>query len=164
MLALALNLVFFSAKSLSDIEGLPTLLYGLRKALWPRVATGEACGPPSGVLRELRAGGGSGQRREERHAQFPLNCCFSWPSPNTAKGVCAELGLGPGRGQSQGGLLPFQKEEAHGHFRHWQAWVLGCLCCTGFAGKAFRLLGDPGCAGRPKLQGVSVQPSHAPCV
>lgn len=32
--------------------------------------------PPSGVLRDLQAGGGSGQRREENHAQFPLTVVF----------------------------------------------------------------------------------------
>lgn len=32
--------------------------------------------PPSGVLRDLEAGGGSGQRREENHAQFPLTVVF----------------------------------------------------------------------------------------
>lgn len=47
----------------------------------------------------------------------------------------------------EGGPLPFQREEARDHFRHWQVWVLGSLCHTGLAGRAFRLLGASGYAG-----------------
>lgn len=115
------------------------------------------------VWRPQRSSGWRGQWAEEGGEPCPVSsrCCFSWPSVHITNGVCAELSLSPGSGQSQGGPLLFQREEAHGHFRHWQAWVPGCLCCTGFAGKAFRLPGDPGYAGPSKPQGIPIQPSRA---
>lgn len=74
------------------------------------MATGRLVGLRLASSEISRLEGAVGLRREASCAQFPLNCYFSWPTLHTAKGVCAELGLGPGRGQSQGGPLPFQGE------------------------------------------------------
>lgn len=71
-----------------------------------RVATGEACGPLSGILRDLQAGGGSGQRREENHAQFPLNCCFSWLPCTLPKGSVLSWVWAQATGRAREGLFP----------------------------------------------------------
>ena len=59
---------------------------------------------------------------ERGSAEFPLWLLFFLACLAHCRGVCAELGLGPGRRQSQGGpsSLPAGRR-CHGHFRDWQA-------------------------------------------
>ena len=59
---------------------------------------------------------------ERGSAEFPLWLLFFLACLAHCQGVCAELGLGPGRRQSQGGpsSLPAGRR-CHGHFRDWQA-------------------------------------------
>lgn len=62
----------------------------------------------------------------EGNVEFPFWSLFFLACVAHCQGVCAELGLGPGRGQSQGGpfSLPAGRR-CHGHFRHWQALGAG---------------------------------------
>lgn len=59
---------------------------------------------------------------EGGRAEFPFWQLFFLASLTACQGVRAELGLGPGGGQSQGGpsSLPAGRR-CHGHFRDWQA-------------------------------------------
>lgn len=92
----------------------------------------------------FRVFGDTGQWREE--GQCPVSslavvlACLAY-----CQGVCAELGLGPGRGQSWGGpFSPPAGRRCHGHFRCWQAWGAGLSAPhMGPVGQAFMALKEP---------------------
>ena len=81
----------------------------------------------------------------EGSAEFPLWPLFFLACLSRCQRVHAELGLGPGRGQSQGGpsSLPARRR-CHSCFRAWQAWGIGLSALhIPLAGKALEPLSEP---------------------
>lgn len=85
------------------------------------------------------------ERGGEGRAEFPFWPLFFLACLTHCQGVCAKLGLGPGRRQSQGGpaSLPAGRR-CQGHFRDWQARGAGLSALRKpLAGKALIPLLQP---------------------